>query len=658
MSAPTLVQYNDGVESPQEISFLSDVTAGNFLVCAFSTNTDFFGAVAPVDSLGNTWLRLPLFSGFPTPLTFVYCPITYGGACTVSSLGGNLVAIAEFSPSTIVDFTQIAAGSAASAEIAGAANQLLVGYATGEASGSITGAGAGFTFEQVNASSRMAMEYQALSGSGNVGSNFTGTGADITTGALILATPTTPAAETPYFIQASPLASTTTSFKTAVTAGDFLIVYCRIAASSVPSLTVSGGSNNWQLLESSISGTYAVYVWCVENCQGGSYSITIGGNTGGGTPLLFALEFSPSAVAAQSPVATGALASANIASASIATAAAQLVVGYGDLIGADQIINAALGGFQGITPSNGNNESLIFEVQPSTSSSNFASNFSVGNPLNFPYSGTYFTGVLSLYTAYVISGNAGVAGAVVSYSGTASGSVIAGSGGAYSIPGLAPGSYTITPSLSGYTFSPTSHSETITSANITGVNFTPTQTVVPTSRFTFIERQSTTPGATTYDVMDGSSTNTLGRTIAGSGRKVGELFWDNVVAQAWSFNLQDNQPYIAAGSSDALDIEYFATSLAAPAGVTTVQPSNTPSTRFAFAAVTKRSGQTALQYLVSDGPTQSFGSIAQIIWDGVFDRWAFLQTNAASEIASPNDVACITTFASDLALINPNQISL
>ena len=128
-----------------------------------------------------------------------------------------------------------------------------------------------------------------------------------------------------------------------------------------------------------------------------------------------------------------------------------------------------------------------------------------------------------------------------------------------------------------------------------------------TPRFAFVERASTTPGATVYDVMDGASINSLGRTTGyGTGKKVGELFWDNVVNQAWSFNLQDNQPYIAAGSADAQDISTFAANLAAPAGVTTVQPSNTPSTRFSFSAVTRRSGSPVLQYLVSDGPTQSF----------------------------------------------------
>jgi hypothetical protein len=75
-------------------------------------------------------------------------------------------------------------------------------------------------------------------------------------------------------------------------------------------------------------------------------------------------------------------------------------------------------------------------------------------------------------TTYSISGNVGVAGATVAYSGTASGSVTAGAGGAYTIPSLANGSYTITPSKSGYTFSPTSRNETVSGSNIAGVNFT------------------------------------------------------------------------------------------------------------------------------------------------------------------------------------------
>jgi hypothetical protein len=73
---------------------------------------------------------------------------------------------------------------------------------------------------------------------------------------------------------------------------------------------------------------------------------------------------------------------------------------------------------------------------------------------------------------FSISGNAGVAGATVSYSGTSSGSVTADGSGNYTISGLAPGTYTITPSLAGYTFVPMNLSETSAGSNITGANFT------------------------------------------------------------------------------------------------------------------------------------------------------------------------------------------
>jgi len=73
---------------------------------------------------------------------------------------------------------------------------------------------------------------------------------------------------------------------------------------------------------------------------------------------------------------------------------------------------------------------------------------------------------------YSISGTAGVASATVSISGAANASATANSSGAFSFSNLVPGSYTITPSLSGYSFTPTSQSKTITNANLSGVNFT------------------------------------------------------------------------------------------------------------------------------------------------------------------------------------------
>ena len=80
-------------------------------------------------------------------------------------------------------------------------------------------------------------------------------------------------------------------------------------------------------------------------------------------------------------------------------------------------------------------------------------------------------------TTYSISGavsGAATSGVTITLGGSSSGSVITGAGGTYSFSGLVAGNYTLTPSLSGYTFAPTSITITALAANSTGNNFTAT----------------------------------------------------------------------------------------------------------------------------------------------------------------------------------------
>jgi len=456
------------------------------------------------------------------------------------------------------------------------------------------------------------------------------------------------------------LANVPLSYGSNVTAGDRLIAIARFASSSAPTLSDSQG-NAWTLLTfGAIQDAY--------NTHGGIYT-AIASATGANAvssslaASLQLAECSPSLIDTYT---------ATIGQGQVA-ASSTIFPGFDNVLLLGWIVSGGINGsFSGggarfatppytsvvpTLPFASTQTTMQLETQPLSSPASMGSSFQMST-FNEDYFWFWITGIVSLVSSYSISGTVGVPGAVVSYSGPKFGSVIAGSGGVYSIPNLVAGTYTITPSLAGYTFSPTSHSETITSANITGVNFTATKSAITSARFTFIERPSTTPGATTYDVMDGASTNSLGRSIAGSGNKVGELFFDPIVTQAWSFQLMQNQPFIAAGSSDALDIEYFATSLAAPSGITIVQPGPTPSTRFQFTGIVRQSGQQALQYLVSDGPSNAFGSIAMLVWDGIFSRWCLIITNASAEISNPADVACLTQFASSLAAIIPNIIQL
>jgi hypothetical protein len=80
---------------------------------------------------------------------------------------------------------------------------------------------------------------------------------------------------------------------------------------------------------------------------------------------------------------------------------------------------------------------------------------------------------------YSISGTIAPASAgsasALALSGPATASTAANSSGNYSFTGLANGTYVVTPSASGYSFTPTMQTVTINGANATGVNFSASQ---------------------------------------------------------------------------------------------------------------------------------------------------------------------------------------
>lgn len=78
---------------------------------------------------------------------------------------------------------------------------------------------------------------------------------------------------------------------------------------------------------------------------------------------------------------------------------------------------------------------------------------------------------------YTLSGTislngAGLQNVVVALTGDATAAALTDASGNYSFAGLQNGSYTVTPSLSGYSFQPTYRTVTISGANVTGQNFT------------------------------------------------------------------------------------------------------------------------------------------------------------------------------------------
>ena len=102
------------------------------------------------------------------------------------------------------------------------------------------------------------------------------------------------------------------------------------------------------------------------------------------------------------------------------------------------------------------------------------------SPPNQPVTlnGASTTGLNFTVQTWTISGTAGVGSATVTLSGASSAAAIADSSGNYTFSGLVNGSYMVTPTKSGFTFTPASQSATVNNANVPGINFT--SAAVPT----------------------------------------------------------------------------------------------------------------------------------------------------------------------------------
>jgi len=90
------------------------------------------------------------------------------------------------------------------------------------------------------------------------------------------------------------------------------------------------------------------------------------------------------------------------------------------------------------------------------------------NPIVVPVAVTYSI------SGQVASTGSGLSGVSMALTGASSATAITDASGNYTFTGLDNGSYTITPSRTGFTFSPTNSPRTVIGADITAVNFTTT----------------------------------------------------------------------------------------------------------------------------------------------------------------------------------------
>jgi hypothetical protein len=142
-----------------------------------------------------------------------------------------------------------------------------------------------------------------------------------------------------------------------------------------------------------------------------------------------------------------------------------------------------------------------------------------GNPLATTYTWTFATGPAPTFgLSGVLTPLDAGAGATVGLGGAAAASTVADASGAYSFSGLLAGSYVVIPSKTGYTFSPSTSTVTITSASLMGVNF------------------SGSPAATTYAISGSVSPafGGAGTTVALSGTASATTVVDSTGAFAFS----------------------------------------------------------------------------------------------------------------------------
>jgi hypothetical protein len=489
MSSPTLVQYADS--NTLSVAFGSPVTQGNFLVC-IGTN----GAI-PTDTLNNAWQTFQKDFVFDFTCSVSVCPASKStGANTVSTgTGVGFLAVAEFSPSVIQAQTDVVTGGI-SADIAGAINQLLVGMCQAPVSGNtISGVGSGFTQPSGSFTNRISLEYEALAASGSVSSAFTttGTSSRIGTSAFTLSAPPVVPAQTPSIVQAGRI-----NFTNNVAKGNsMLVVAFPLTTTATPALNCNDNLGNVYapIAASAVSGffasatpayCFASYFFCAASVASGACSVSLSGPTIA-ISETWLLELTPCAVAAFSLMASGTVTGADVTSSPISVSAAQLLVDFAVLNQAvTGIIGMPCAGFQApLTPSGGAIGSPwnALATQPVIANGSYNSDFNVCKSTSLGFTGPYVTGIIALGSTYSISGNAGIAGPTVSYSGTASGSVVADGSGNFTIPGLLNGSYTITPSFAGNTFSPNRITEIVNGSNITGVNFSIAAPTLPTGGF-------------------------------------------------------------------------------------------------------------------------------------------------------------------------------
>ena len=173
-----------------------------------------------------------------------------------------------------------------------------------------------------------------------------------------------------------------------------------------------------------------------------------------------------------------------------------------------------------------------------------------------------FTATAVVVPTYSISGTiTGVIGATVNLTGDAIASIPTEMNGNYSFAGLPSGSYTVTPSIAGYIFSPSSSAVTVNGANASGENFTATAVVVPTYSIS-----GTITGTTNATVnLTGASTASVTTDGSGNYSFAGLLNGSYTVTPSGSgFTFDPVSSAVTVSDANVASVNFTATAVVVP----------------------------------------------------------------------------------------------
>ena len=459
--------------------------------------------------------------------------INFTAAAITSSISGTI------SPA--------AAGSGANVALSGATTATTTADANGNysfsglANGSyaITPTRSGYSFTPPS-------QAVALNGSSQTAINFTGQSV-VSTGIALI--------QKAINGNESSTSTMSVSFSAANTAGNFLIVEATIARPS-GTLTVSDTLGNTYIAAgvpiTDPAQSVTSYLWYVPVCRSGSNTVTVVPTVPGAQEIHIS-EWS--GLATISPVdvsasATGTGVSASSGSATT-TSAGDLIYGYTFLYN-----TAAAGtGFTGLTLVNGDLDEYAIQSAPGAISATFSQQ-----------SGTWFARLIafralnasqSSISGTLSPGSAG-SGATVSLSGAGSATLTADANGNFLFPGVPDGSYTVTPTKSGFSFSPASQLVTVNGASQTGINFS-AQSIAPV----YTISGSITPsagGSGAYVALSGAATASTAADANGN-YSFPQLGSGNYTVTPAKNNFSFTPPAasVSIASSDVSNVDFMAT---------------------------------------------------------------------------------------------------